>query len=325
MKKFFLYGVFLALAALAATPSAAQHYVGVKGGYASGSVRLFPPTQTLSLWNLYTGGVSWKYYSTQKYVGGVGADLEYIQQGYRQENFKGSDTLYVRQVNSIMLPMIWQPHFYFFERRIRVFVNLGVTFSYVLNSSYQWRSRTDGIFEQGDYEMELVRDNRFGYGLVGGAGIGYLAGRMEYFGEFRYYVGYSDVLKNRNKYASNPLRSPLDDMTFCVGVYYRLGKGGILSAPSKNAAAKMERSENRRLEKALELQKAREGEAEAQKALEESQQELQKAEEGKAEAKEELKEAKDQPGEPDATPVEPATEPGPAPETQTAPESDPVE
>ena len=91
----------------------AQHYVGIRAGYGSGSVRIFPPTETGMIWGLYSGGVSWKYYSPVKYVGAVEADLEFMQRGYK-ELMKGgfpylpddTTTTYHRNVNSLVLPLI---------------------------------------------------------------------------------------------------------------------------------------------------------------------------------------------------------------------------
>ena len=55
----------------------------------------------------------------------------------------------------------------------------------------------------------------------------------------RYHFGYSDILKNRNKYYSNttdgrenpfyysPLRSPLDNINVCLTIGWRFNKGGF--------------------------------------------------------------------------------------------------
>lgn len=234
----------ICLCTVALTSAHAQHYIGAKVGYGSGSVRIFPPQETGMLWGMYSGGVSWKYYSKEKYVGGVQVDLEFMQKGYKQDMPyapmpEDTTTTYHRFVNSVQMPLIWQPHVYLFNRSLRVFLNLGLVFSYNIDSRYEWTSQTDGLIEKGTHDMILVRDNRWGYGLCGGFGMSVLIKRFEIMAEGRYYYGYSDVLKNRNKYADNPLRSPLDNINVSIGMYYRLGKGGLLSAPSKRAAAKM--------------------------------------------------------------------------------------
>lgn len=227
--------------------------MGAKVGYGSGSVRLYPKQETGSVWGLYSGGVSWKYYSSEKYVGGVQVDFEFMQRGYKHETpYEGlpddTTTTFHRKVNSLQLPLIWQPHVYLFNRSTRVFLNLGLVFSYNINSDYQWKSGIEGLIEKGTYNMLLVRDNRWGYGLCGGFGMSFIMDRFEIITEGRYYYGYSDLLKNRNKYQFNPLRSPLDNISISVGMYYRLSSQGILSPKSKRA---MEKELKREAEESL--------------------------------------------------------------------------
>ena len=69
----------------------------------------------------------------------------------------------------------------------------------------------------------MTRDPRWGYGLCGGGGFSVLFGRFEAAFEARYYLGYSDVLRNGTKYTGNPNHSPLDNINLSLAVYYRLG------------------------------------------------------------------------------------------------------
>ena len=232
----------------------AQHYVGVRAGYgAGGQTRFYPPEDNGLVWGLYSGGVSWKYYSYERYIGAVEMDVEYFQRAfmrkrrYTYEENEKSQMYYRRYINSVMVPMIWQPHFYFFQRTMRVSLNLGVTFSYNIKSPREeWFDREGNLTGSNSYTMKLTRDNRFGFGLMGGGALGFLVGRFEIMGEARYYFDYGDLLKNRNVYEANPLRSPIDNVNVSIGVYYRLGKGGILSPPSKKTAAKIQQKAERR-------------------------------------------------------------------------------
>lgn len=260
MKKILKY-ILCAAAAVMLTGAlaevSAQHYVGVRGGYGGGSSRFYPKVDMGTVWGLYNAGVTWKYYSKEKYVGGLEADLLYMQQGYERLSEQYSihndpaDTTgyYRRKVNTIMLPFFWQPHTYMFQRKMRVFLNLGVTFSYVLSQTEETGSKIHGSFGKNDYKMKTTRDNRWGYGLCGGGGVGWAFGKFEVVGEVRYYIGYSDIMKNENKYEGNPLRSPLDGLQGSVAIYYRLGNEGILSKPSKKVEAKMKESEMRQIER----------------------------------------------------------------------------
>ncbi len=241
----------LLLLATTALPAAAQHYVGVRGGYGGGSCRFFPRRETRTLMGMYSAGVAWKYYSKERAVGGIGAELELLQRGYEYDLAAESDESYLRRLNSVVLPMIWQPHIYFANRSIRVFLDLGLTFSYNINSTYADRSKTEGITSRGDYTMLVYRDNRWGYGLMGGFGVGVLFGRFEIAAEARYYYGYSDILKNANKYPGNPRQSPLDNYNLSGAVYYRISKYDIQAPLGKRAMMKAQRKEKQEFENLL--------------------------------------------------------------------------
>ncbi len=204
-----------------------QHYLGVSGGFGRGGIRLFPQKESGGLWGLPSGGLTYKYYGGMKYVGGIGSDLIFMQQGFSEEipDFSISDTTrsFNRKVNSLMLPIFWQPHINLFKGNMRIFINLGVAFSYNISSTFEVESEQNGFIASGQYQMLLVRDNRWGYGLCGGAGFNVVMGRFELGAEGRYYYGYSDLLRNRNKYETNPLRSPLDNINISMSLYYRLG------------------------------------------------------------------------------------------------------
>lgn len=246
------YGILLAaIAIMFAAEVSAQHYVGARVGYGGGKGRFYPKVVSDFTWNRYTGGIAWKYYSEQQVIGGVAAELEYQQRSYKYygRGEVASDTTsfhaYTRTINSISMPLIWQPHIYFFNRHVRVFVNAGFVLSY--NTGI---GDTFTVFEQlvdadrnkttstvtSDYKFVTARDNRWNYGICAGFGVGYLFGRWEIFAEARYYYGMSDIIRNKNKYIFQKdyeqfLRSELDNLYINVGVFFRLGKGGIKAAP----------------------------------------------------------------------------------------------
>ena len=245
MKKKILYCALSLLLMLFALPAMAQHTFGVYGGGGMANGRFEPTQETKPIWGTITFGGSWRYYSPQRFVGGVGADLEFIQRGFRvATNTSRVDDpkdylYYTRRVNTITIPLIWQPHAYLFNHHLRVFGEAGLTLSYNLSSDYEIeRLGGDGekYTEGGDYEFITPRDNRWGYGLCGGGGIALLINRVELMARARYYFGYSDILRNRNKYYGTienfmltPLRSPLDNLTITIGVSYRFNKEGFES------------------------------------------------------------------------------------------------
>ncbi len=245
----------IAAVMLLSLPVSAQHYIGVKGGYGGMSGRFYPKYETSTVWNKYTGGVIWKYYSPQQVVGGVSAELEYQMRGYRlyEGSIVSDTTSYIsktRTVNSITMPLIWQPHLYLAKRHLRVFLNAGVTLSYNLGIGDTFTVFDHKVDNAGnvttstvttDYTMNRARDNRWNYGLCFGGGFGVLFGRWEVFAEARYYYGMSDILRNKTKYTFNEqgtIRSELDNVFFNFGFFIRLGKGGILEPPLKRNKGK---------------------------------------------------------------------------------------
>lgn len=217
----------------------------MRGGWGGGSARFTPSRETGTEWGLYSGGISYKFYTAQKFVGAIQADLQYMGRGFMYDLQSKGDTSYHRTINSFELPLMWQPHFYFMQRHGRFFVNLGVYLSYFMDSKYYYKSKRAGIYEQGPYTMKLTRDTRWGYGLCGGAGLSFLIRRFEVAFEGRYYFGYSDVLRNGTKYQGNPTHSPLDNINVSMAFYYRLSKEGIRAEPSKGVARRMQEAEMR--------------------------------------------------------------------------------
>ena len=233
-------------AVLCGGTAAAQHTLGVTGGYGYGNARFYPDQETRAVWGCYTAGVTWRYYGPQRFVGGFGIDFEYLQRGFSflqnpTEEDPAKYQWYTRRVKSLMLPIVWQPHFYMLRNHVRIYLEAAATFSYNISSTYEnEQARANGSAGwKGDYPFKLARDNRWGYGLAGGGGIAFLIRRFELNFRVRYSFGYSDIVRNRNKYYDNnsdgaenpfwatPLRSPLDNLMISVGLNYRFNKQGF--------------------------------------------------------------------------------------------------
>lgn len=243
----FLVAAAMLFGVLAAPRASAQHTLGFTAGYGMGTGRFNPKQEMRRMWGMYGGGLTWRYYGKQRFVGGFGVDLEFLQQGFSfatntaAVEEKKDYLYYTRNMNTVMLPVVWQPHIYMLRNHVRVYLEAAATFSYTFSSRYeneQAREQGDPAWN-GDYAYKLPRDNRWGYGLAGGGGVAFLIGRYELNFRVRYYFGYSDVLRNRNKYADNaidgpenpfastPMRSPLDNMMISVGLNYRFNKEGF--------------------------------------------------------------------------------------------------
>lgn len=247
-----LSSVLVMVAVLSTHHASAQHTLSVTGGTGASYARFYPTEVTKWIWGCESIGLSWRFYSPKpRFVGAIGLDLDYLQRGFSYAYYDNPETVtdefgnqkiihhyqyYTRRVNSLMLPFVWQPHIYAARNRIRIFAEAAVVFSYNISSSYEYQNNR---FPSNKYEWKIPRDNRFGYGLSGGVGFAVLLGQAEVGLKAKYDFGYSDILKNRNKYYSNdtdgrenpfgyqPLRSPVDNLTFLVSVGWRFDARGF--------------------------------------------------------------------------------------------------
>ena len=257
MKRFIKILTFAFLLSMAISfESSAQHTLAVTGGTGFATARPYPAQEMKPIWGTYQAGISWRYYSMPRFIACFGIDVELLQRGfsfapypYLYEN-KKDYKYYTRTVNSIMVPIVWQPHAYLFKKHLRVYLEAAPTFSFNFSSKFhndeKYSIKIDGSIPapiSGKYEFRPERDNRFSYGLRGGAGFDLIFGQFEFGVRAMYDFGYSDILRNRNKYYDNlldselkpgenpfyytPLRSPLDNLTVSVKLGFRIGKEGF--------------------------------------------------------------------------------------------------
>ena len=236
--------------------SSAQHTIAVTGGTGFATARPYPAQEMKAIWGTYQAGFSWRYYSMPRFIACFGIDVELLQRGfsfapypYLYEN-KKDYKYYTRTLNSIMIPIVWQPHAYLFKKHLRVYLEAAPTFSFNFSSKFhndeKYSIKIDGSVPapiSGKYEFRPERDNRFSYGLRGGVGFDLIFGQVEFGVRAMYDFGYSDILRNRNKYYDNlldselkpgenpfyytPLRSPLDNLTISIKLGFRIGKEGF--------------------------------------------------------------------------------------------------
>ena len=257
MKRFVKILTLALLLSVAITQrSSAQHTIAVTGGTGFATARPYPAQEMKAIWGTYQAGFSWRYYSMPRFIACFGIDVELLQRGfsfapypYLYEN-KKDYKYYTRTLNSIMIPIVWQPHAYLFKKHLRVYLEAAPTFSFNFSSKFhndeKYSIKIDGSVPapiSGKYEFRPERDNRFSYGLRGGVGFDLIFGQVEFGVRAMYDFGYSDILRNRNKYYDNlldselkpgenpfyytPLRSPLDNLTISIKLGFRIGKEGF--------------------------------------------------------------------------------------------------
>ena len=252
----YILALVMAFSVAVVAESSAQHTIAVTGGTGFATARPYPDQVMKPIWGTYQAGISWRYYSMPRFIACFGIDVELLQRGFsfapypNKYETKKEYRYYTRKLNSIMIPIVWQPHFYLFKKHLRVYLEAAPTFSFNFASTFYNDERhainIDGTVEapiSGKYEFRRERDNRFSYGLRGGAGFDLIFGQVEIGVRAMYDFGYSDILKNRTKYYSNnldsitkpgenpfyytPLRSPLDNLTISMKIGFRIGKAGF--------------------------------------------------------------------------------------------------
>ena len=268
MKRFLIIAttVLTMLCGVSHKAAAQRQYVGVKGGYGTADVRLYPHWTSPPLWGALNGGFFWVYYGGDKpnsylydnVAGGISVELEFIQRGFQYAALDRNTKRYTygRHINSIMVPLMWQPHVLLADDRLRLYLNAGVTGSFNLNSTEFYIDNETGAVEEFDYEWMTVRDNRFAYGLVVGLGGGFSFGKWEIMSEFRYYFGYSDIVKRKTIYSGTQfLRSPLDNINLSIGVAYHWDHSGSWAwSPTQRAAARKAKEIAEELPENVEIQ-----------------------------------------------------------------------
>lgn len=222
------YIIYICVFVLTLTSEAyAQHSVGVRGGGSYSSVR-FRPREEKEMAGIFpVFGVSYRYHGGDKYLGGIQVDINYVEKGYKNLARVKSDSSYNRSVTAIELPFLWQPHIGLFKNRAMIYLNAGPYISYIMGSSSEkFISKQKGLLWERPYDFDPIKDNVFEYGLLGGLGLAFtIKKRFDVFAEFRYNFGFSDMLKNPNKYPdSQYFESPMDQMSVTFGVYYRFLK-----------------------------------------------------------------------------------------------------
>lgn len=257
MRRFFkILTLVFALSTIMVIEGKAQHTIAVTGGSGFATARPYPDQVMRPIWGTYQVGLSWRYYSMPRILACFGVDVDLLQRGYSFAPYpskyesKKDYRYYTRKLNSIVVPIVWQPHFYLFKKHLRLYLEAAPTFSYNFSSTFyndeKHSIKIDGTMDapiSGKYEFRPERDNRFSFGLRGGGGFDLIFGQVEVGVRAMYDFGYSDILRNRNKYYGNnldsevkpgenpfyytPLRSPLDNLTISLKVGFRIGKAGF--------------------------------------------------------------------------------------------------
>jgi hypothetical protein len=213
MKRFLLIGLIFI-----PTFCWAQMYVGFRAGYSPLTKISFKPDYKATNFpaDRPDFGIIFKYYN-DKYAGFQG-EINFAQRGY---NKPLGDTAQLRHIsNYVELPIFFQLHLNI--SGLYVHAGAGCYAAYLLSS----REGTDttGTMILKDYPLNILRDKRFDYGLIGGGGLSY-----EFFWgviqvEARVMYGYGDLYKYT--YAGMPQQSKAVIQNFSFSYMYNISKLG---------------------------------------------------------------------------------------------------
>ena len=210
MKKYKNFGL-LVLALLFALPAAAQlgeerhnFAVGINGGLNMSSVS-FNPKIKLNTLNTMSMGVTMRYMSEKyfKMMCGVQMEINYSQRGWDEKIEDDSGNSYSRTMNYLEIPFM--AHLAFGkDRGLQFFIHAGPQIGFLLGDSEKIDGDWDGTVAESYTNITVEQhgkaiDNKFDYGIAGGAGIELRTKAGNFIVEGRYYYALSDFYGSTKK------------------------------------------------------------------------------------------------------------------------------
>ncbi len=191
--------------------------IGVNGGYVLSNVG-FTPTVEQSMHKGLTGGISFryvceKYFST---ICSVYAEVNYASIGWKQDikdvndqpvinSVTGVAEEYQRTINYIQVPIFAHLGWGRETKGMQFFFQVGPQFGFYLNekteSNYDAANRnTTDRASSVVVQEDMAVENKFDYGIAGGAGIEYSIPKVGHFLlEGRYYYGLGNIYGNSKR------------------------------------------------------------------------------------------------------------------------------
>ncbi len=178
--------------------------VGVNGGINLNSVSFSPSVKQKNLMGV-NGGVTARYISEKYFSMICGAQIEinYSQHGWN-EYYEDYPTLsYTRTMNYVEIPFL--AHLAFGKNRgLQVFIHAGPQIGFLLGDSEKIDGDWDGTIADSYTHITVEQhgkaiDNKFDYGIAGGAGIELRTKAGNFLVEGRYYYALSDFYGSTKK------------------------------------------------------------------------------------------------------------------------------
>lgn len=174
--------------------------IGINGGVNLSSVIFSPTVQQKNVMGM-TGGITARYISEKYFSMICGAQLEvnFSQRGWDEFYEDYPDLQYTRTMNYVEIPFLAHIGFGKEPHGFQFFIHAGPQIGFFISDSYTqndaWEQVSGGVTEQHDKEVE----NKFDYGIAGGAGFEVRTKAGNFILEGRYYYALSDFYKNTKK------------------------------------------------------------------------------------------------------------------------------
>lgn len=171
--------------------------IGINGGVNLSSVTFNPKIKENLLLGT-TGGITARYISEKYFamICGLQAELNFAQRGW-DEKIENNTNTYSRTLNYVEFPFL--AHLAFGkDRGGQFFLNLGPQLSYLISEKDKKSSDWDAT-ERTNAQYDLLVQNKFDYGIVGGAGVEVRTKAGNFLLEGRYYFGLADIFNNSKK------------------------------------------------------------------------------------------------------------------------------
>ena len=173
--------------------------VGANGGININSVSFSPRVRQKNLMGI-NGGLTARYISEKYFsmICGAQIELNFSQRGWSEFYEDYPDLQYTRKMNYIEIPFL--AHLAFGkDRGLQFFVHAGPQVGFFLGDSYtidgNWDDYRGITVEQHDKAV----DNKFDYGITGGAGVELRTKAGHFLVEGRYYYALSDFYSSTKK------------------------------------------------------------------------------------------------------------------------------
>ena len=201
MKKLLI--IILSLAALTASAQIEEprsiFELGVSGGMNLSKMDLQPSLRQKMLKGA-NGGLSIRY-TSEKYFSMICAaqlEVNYSQRGWEEEFDKELPYTFTRTLNYIEVPFLAHLAWGQEPCGLQFFINLGPQLGFFLGDEEEYGGGLDPATRPESirpiYGKEV--ENKFEYGIAGGAGLEWKTKAGNFFVEGRYYYGLSDIFHN---------------------------------------------------------------------------------------------------------------------------------